>query len=115
MGSGGGGTRSPQTSAGAWSLPAAGRALLAVRGGGGPFTAWPTVFERVSGRIRDRFEPRFPRIYREAYERTAAVGGLMPATVRENPLGISCVVSDGRRGEFTIGDVANPQLARDCC
>src|SRR5664280_419223 len=37
----------------------------------------------------------------------------MPATVLEDPLGLSCVFSDGRRGEFLLGDVANPQLARD--
>lgn len=37
----------------------------------------------------------------------------MPATVQENPLGISCVFSDGRRDEFLLRDVANPQLARD--
>ena len=28
-------------------------------------------------------------------------------------LGISCVFSDGRRAEFTLGGVAGPQLARD--
>jgi integrase len=34
-----------------------------VKNGGGPFTAWATVFERTSDRIRARFEPRFPHIY----------------------------------------------------
>jgi hypothetical protein len=37
----------------------------------------------------------------------------MPARLLENPLGISCVFSDGRSGEFTLADAANPQLARD--
>ena len=31
----------------------------------------------------------------------------MPATLVEGPLGISCVFSDGRRGEFLLEDVAN--------
>ena len=31
--------------------------------GGGPFTAWATVFERTSDRIRARFEPRFPHVH----------------------------------------------------
>jgi integrase len=42
--------------------PAGGSCLLAVRGGGGPFTAWPTVFERTSDRIRAGIEPRFPHV-----------------------------------------------------
>jgi integrase len=33
-----------------------------VKSGGGPFTAWATVFERTSDRIRARFEPRFPHV-----------------------------------------------------
>jgi integrase len=33
-----------------------------VKTGGGPFTAWPTVFERTADRIRARFEPRFPHV-----------------------------------------------------
>ena len=40
-----------------------GSCLLAVRNGGGPFTAWATVFERTSDRIRARFEPRFPHVW----------------------------------------------------
>src|ERR1700757_683896 len=36
--------------------------LLAVKNGGGPFTAWATVFERTSDRLRARFEPRFPHV-----------------------------------------------------
>ena len=42
--------------------PGGGSCLLAVRGGGGPFTAWPTVFERTSDRIRAGIEPRFPHV-----------------------------------------------------
>ncbi|UUV32186.1 site-specific integrase [Amycolatopsis roodepoortensis] len=42
--------------------PDGGSMLVAVRGDGGPFTAWATVFERASDRIRDRFEPRFPTV-----------------------------------------------------
>ncbi len=43
--------------------PAGGSCLLALRNGGGPFTAWPAVFERTSDRIRARFEPRFPHVF----------------------------------------------------
>ena len=43
--------------------PEGGSCLLAVRNGGGPFTAWATVFERTSDRIRARFEPRFPHVH----------------------------------------------------
>jgi len=43
--------------------PGGGACLLAVRNGGGPFTAWSTVFERTSDRIRARFEPRFPHVW----------------------------------------------------
>ena len=43
--------------------PEGGSCLLAVRNGGGPFTAWATVFERTSDRIRARFEPRFPHVW----------------------------------------------------
>jgi integrase len=42
--------------------PGGGSCLLAVRAGGGPFTAWATVFERTSDRIRARHEPRFPHV-----------------------------------------------------
>lgn len=42
--------------------PEGGSCLLAVKSGGGPFTAWATVFERTSDRIRARFEPRFPHV-----------------------------------------------------
>ncbi len=37
--------------------------LLALKSGGGPFTAWATVFERTADRIRARFEPRFPHVH----------------------------------------------------
>ncbi len=43
--------------------PGGGSCLLALRNGGGPFTAWATVFERTADRIRARFEPRFPHIH----------------------------------------------------
>ena len=43
--------------------PDGGCCLLAVKAGGGPFTAWATVFERTSDRIRARFEPRFPPVW----------------------------------------------------
>jgi integrase len=42
--------------------PGGGSCLLAVKNGGGPFTAWASVFERTSDRIRARFEPRFPHV-----------------------------------------------------
>ncbi|MGI5238837.1 site-specific integrase [Dactylosporangium sp. CA-139066] len=42
--------------------PEGGSCLLAVKSGGGPFTAWGTLFERTSDRIRARFEPRFPHV-----------------------------------------------------
>lgn len=37
--------------------------LLSVCGPGRPFTAWNTVFERASDRIRKRYEPRFPHVH----------------------------------------------------
>jgi len=42
--------------------PGGGSCLIAVRAGGGPFTAWPTVFERTADRIRRASEPRFPHV-----------------------------------------------------
>ncbi|GAA3837560.1 hypothetical protein GCM10022243_00070 [Saccharothrix violaceirubra] len=53
--------------------PDGGSMLVAVRGDGGPFTAWATVFERVSDRIRDRFEPRFPMVYPHRLRHTFAI------------------------------------------
>jgi len=43
--------------------PDGGSCVLAVRSGGGPFTAWASVFERTADRIRSRFEPRFPHVH----------------------------------------------------
>ncbi|MFG2848931.1 site-specific integrase [Kitasatospora sp. NPDC048296] len=40
-----------------------GACLLALKSRGGPFTAWSTVFERTSERIRQRWEPRFPHVH----------------------------------------------------
>ncbi len=37
----------------------------------------------------------------------------MPARVLDDPLGIACVFSDGRRVRRLLGGVADPQLARD--
>jgi hypothetical protein len=37
----------------------------------------------------------------------------MPASVVENPLGIACVFSNGRRAEFTLDGLPEPQLTRD--
>ena len=37
----------------------------------------------------------------------------MPAEVLDEPLGISCVFSDGRRAVVTLSEVASAQLARD--
>ncbi|MGH3409183.1 MAG: tyrosine-type recombinase/integrase [Streptosporangiaceae bacterium] len=42
--------------------PGGGSCLVAVRAGGGPFTAWASVFERTADRIRACFEPRFPHV-----------------------------------------------------
>src|SRR6266849_5537093 len=39
-----------------------GSCLVAVKAGGGPFTAWASVFERTSDRIRECYEPRFPHV-----------------------------------------------------
>ncbi|WP_228838805.1 tyrosine-type recombinase/integrase [Nocardia amamiensis] len=43
--------------------PGGGSCLIALRSDGGPFTAWATVFERTSDRLRARFEPRFPHVH----------------------------------------------------
>jgi integrase len=42
--------------------PGGGSCLIGVRGDGGPFTAWATVFERTADRIRRTSEPRFPHV-----------------------------------------------------
>ncbi len=43
--------------------PGGGSLLLALRGDGGPFLDWATVFRRAANRIRARFEPRFPHVH----------------------------------------------------
>ncbi|TFE25088.1 site-specific integrase [Frankia sp. B2] len=43
--------------------PDGGSCLLAVRSDGGPFTAWATVLERASDRVRARVELRFPHVH----------------------------------------------------
>jgi integrase len=43
--------------------PDGGTCILATKAGGGPFTAWASVFERTADRIRVQFEPRFPHVY----------------------------------------------------
>jgi integrase len=43
--------------------PDGGSCLLALRGDGGPFTAWESVFTRASDRVREAFEPRFPHVH----------------------------------------------------
>ena len=43
--------------------PEGGSCLLAVKSGGGPFTAWASVFERTADRIRSGVEPRFPHVH----------------------------------------------------
>ncbi|WP_410673174.1 hypothetical protein [Amycolatopsis sp. cmx-4-68] len=50
-----------------------GSLLLAVRSDGGPFTAWNTVFERTSARIKKRFEPRFPHVWPHRLRHTFAI------------------------------------------
>src|SRR5271154_1459514 len=37
----------------------------------------------------------------------------MPAEVLNDPLGISCVFSDGRRATVALGDIVGARLARD--
>ena len=56
--------------------PDGGSCLLAVRSGGGPFTAWESVLTRVSHRIRDRFEPRFPLVHPHRLRHSMAMATL---------------------------------------
>ena len=56
--------------------PGGGSCLLAVRSGGGPFTAWESVLTRVSQRIRDRFEPRFPLVHPHRLRHSMAMATL---------------------------------------
>jgi integrase len=52
--------------------PGGGSCLIAVRGDGGPFTAWPTVFERTADRIR-KSEPRFPHVHPHRLRHTFSI------------------------------------------
>ncbi len=56
--------------------PGGGSCLLAVRAGGGPFTAWESVFTRTSKRIRARFEPRFPLVHPHRLRHSMAMATL---------------------------------------
>jgi integrase len=56
--------------------PDGGSMLLALRGDGGPFTAWPTVFARTADRIRGRFEPRFPHVSAHRLRHSFAIATL---------------------------------------
>ncbi len=47
--------------------------LAAVRADGGPFTAWASVFARTAGRIRDRFDSRFPHVHPHRARHTFAI------------------------------------------
>nr|WP_325505812.1 hypothetical protein [Mycobacterium sp.] len=37
----------------------------------------------------------------------------MPTMVTDNPLGPACVFSDGRRAEFDLSGLPNPELTHD--
>ncbi|MFC9201308.1 hypothetical protein ACFT79_09315 [[Kitasatospora] papulosa] len=50
-----------------------GSMLLSVWGKGAPFTAWSTVFARTAGRIRERYEPRFPHVTPHRLRHTMAM------------------------------------------
>lgn len=56
--------------------PDGGSCLLAVHSGGGPYTAWESVLTRVSQRIRDRFEPRFPLVHPHRLRQSMAMATL---------------------------------------
>ena len=56
--------------------PGGGTCLLAARAGGGPFTAWSSVFTRTSSRVRTRFEPRFPQVNPHRLRHSFAMGTL---------------------------------------
>jgi integrase len=53
--------------------PGGGSCLLGVRADGGPFTAWATVFERASARIRAGSEPRFPDVHPHRLRHTFSI------------------------------------------
>jgi hypothetical protein len=65
--------------------PGGGTCLLAVRAGGGPFTAWPSVFTRTSARIRSRFEPRFPQVNPHRLRHRELVAGFSTFGHRPQP------------------------------
>jgi integrase len=50
-----------------------GSCILALRGGGGPFTAWATVFARTSQRIQECFEARFPHVHPHRLRHTFSI------------------------------------------
>ena len=50
-----------------------GSCLVAVQSTGAPFTAWPTVFERTSDRIRTRSDSRFPQVNPHRLRHTFAI------------------------------------------
>jgi integrase len=56
--------------------PDGGSCLLALRGDGGPFTAWESVFTRASDRVRETFEPRFPHVHPHRLRHSFAVATL---------------------------------------
>ena len=66
--------------------PGGGSCLIAVRAGGGPFTAWPTVFDRTADRIRGTSEPRFPHVHPHRLR----VCDSHPRTAGQRPLPAGC-------------------------
>lgn len=56
--------------------PGGGSCLVAVTSTGAPFTAWSTVFERTSDRIRTTFEPRFPHVHPHRLRHSFAMASL---------------------------------------
>jgi integrase len=56
--------------------PDGGSMLLALRSDGGPFTAWPTVFERAADRVRERFDLRFPHVHPHKLRHSMAMATL---------------------------------------
>src|SRR5260370_25968942 len=50
--------------------PGGGSCLVPVRAGGGPFTAWASVFDRTADRIRSRFAPPVPHLNPHPFSHT---------------------------------------------
>jgi integrase len=71
--------------------PEGGSCLLAVKNGGGPFTAWATVFERTSDRIRARFEPRFPHVHAHRLRHSFSMRTQMSGVASSASFGISVI------------------------